>query len=47
MDILSAQEYSINMMKQLGKSPSYLTQSEINKLLNMKQEKYRQELFKK
>jgi rhamnose utilization protein RhaD (predicted bifunctional aldolase and dehydrogenase) len=47
LEILSAQEYSIHMMKRLGKIPKYLTQSEINKLLNMKQEKYRQELFKK
>ncbi len=47
LEIISAQEYSISMMKKLGKKPTYLTQSEINKLLNMKQEKYRQELFKK
>jgi rhamnose utilization protein RhaD (predicted bifunctional aldolase and dehydrogenase) len=47
LEIISAQEYSIHMMKRLGKKPTYLTQSEINKLLNMKQEKYRQELFKK
>lgn len=47
VEILSAQEYTINIMKQLGHRPSYLTTREINKLLAMKQEKYRQELFKK
>lgn len=47
MEIISAQQYTIEIMKRLKQKPSFLTRGEINKLLNMKQEKYRQELFKK
>ncbi len=47
LEIASMQDYTIKIIKKLGRTPMFLTDQEVHKLLAMKQEKYRQELFKK
>lgn len=46
LEITSMQRYITETIKKLGKSPAYLRKRDVNKLLAMKQEKYRQNLFK-
>jgi rhamnose utilization protein RhaD (predicted bifunctional aldolase and dehydrogenase) len=46
LEIMSAQRYILDSIKRQGKKPSYLSVNAVKKLLNMKQEKHRQELFK-
>lgn len=47
LEIVSMQDYVLKTIKKLGRHPMFLTNQEVKKLLSMKQEKYRQELFKK
>lgn len=46
LEISSAQHYIDATIKRLGKNPVYLNKKAVERLLNMKQEKHRQEIFR-
>ena len=46
LEINSAQQYIINTIKRLGRTPAYLNKNDVKKLLSMEQEKHRLKIFK-